>query len=351
MIRSSRRGSRAAALIVLAAAITGAVPAGAHSPDPVFGGPLYAQNQELKFRWRAGQVPPAAMQLAIRQGAADANATRNSRAATFVSDPAGASWISYGLNVACGVNGLACFSRLGAPNSFTMSFRENGHRYDWGILRWCEMTGRPNGCFDARNSALDEFGHVEILTHHVNFADESDFLDAVVQTIQRVKPEVGYDAHVFGRCDIASLQRKYDMLNWASKYSTCLDLATTLTLSAPSFVNYGANVPLTATLTVVDLDAYERLGGNPVSSRTITVQRRPPGGAAWTSIGVMSAAAAAGTYTFVAPSQTTTAEWRAVFGKPAGEGLKGDNSPIVGVTVSSCRTAPCPQSVPPGATE
>jgi hypothetical protein len=265
----------------------------------------------------------------------------------FTPDPAGTSWINYGLDVACGVNGLACFSRVGAPNSFTMSFRENGHRYDWGVLRWCEMSGRPDGCFDARNSALDEFGHVEILTHHVNFADESDYRDAVVQTIQRVKPENGYDAHVFGRCDVASLQRKYDMIDMSSKYSTCLDLATTLTLSAPGWVTNGSNVPFTATLTVVDAAAYERLGGNPVSSRSVTIQRRPIGGA-WASVGVMTPAAAAGTYSYTAPSQMTTFEWRAVFTKPAAEGIRGATSPVVQVTVSSCRTPPCPQSVPAG---
>jgi hypothetical protein len=344
MNRSSRRTFLG--VILTAAAVAGAVPAAAHGPDPVFGGVLYAQNQALRFRWKAGQEPPVAMQAAILQGRADANATRNSRAATFHHDPLGSSWINYGLDVACGVNGLACFSRLGAPNSFTMSFRENGHRYDWGILRWCEMTGRPDGCFDARNSALDEFGHVEILAHHLNFADQSDYRDAVVQTIQRVKPRDGYDAHVFGRCDVASLQRKYDMLDWAAKYSTCLDLATTLTISAPAEVPYGANIPFSATLTVVDLAAYERLGGNPVSNRTITVQRRPPGAVGWLSVGTMVAAGGPGTYTFNALSQRATQQWRAVFTKPAGEGLRGDTSPVITVTVAACRTA-CPLSVQP----
>ena len=344
MIRPSRRPARAA--IALTFALASVAPAAAHSPDPVFNGPLFAQNQDVRFRWKAGQAPPAAMQAAILAGAADANATRNSRAATFRFDAGGASWINYGLDVGCGVNGLACFSRLNAPDSFTMSFRENGHRYDWGVLRWCEMSGRPNGCFDARNSALDEFGHVEILTHHVNFADESDYVDAVVQTIQRVKPEVGYDAHAFGRCDVASLQRKYDMLNWTAKYSTCLDLATTLTLSAPSWVTYGANVPFTATLTVTDLPEYERLGGNPVSGRAIAMQRRAPGAAVWAPFGSMTATATAGTYTFTAPSQNTTFEWRAVFAKPSGEGLRADISTTISVVVSACRTPPCPQLVP-----
>jgi hypothetical protein len=333
---------------VTAAAITtlagGAFPATAHSPDPVLGGALFAQNQQVFFRWKAGQEPPAVMKETIRVAADDANISRNSRSAMFFVDPAGTSWINYGLDVACGVNGLACFSRVNAPNSFTMSFRENGHRYDWGVLRWCEMSGRPNGCFDARNSALDEFGHVEILTHHVNFADESDYTDAVVQTIQRVKPEVGYNAHAFARCDVGSLQRKYDMLNWVAKYSTCLDLATTLALGAPSAVPYRANVIFTATLTIVDLAEYERLGGNPASNRAVTLQRRVPGDLVWAPVGAMTPAAAAGTYTYTAQSQTKTFEWRAVFTKPAGEGLRADSSQVLTVTIQPCRTPPCPQS-------
>jgi hypothetical protein len=34
-----------------------------------------------------------------------------------------------------------------------------------------------------------------------------------------------------------------------------------------------------------------------------------------------------------------------VFAKPAGEGLRADTSPVVSVTVSSCRMSMCPQLV------
>ena len=205
----------------------------AHSPDPYLAGALFAQNQDVRFRWRAGEAPPAAMQAAIKAAAADANRSRLSRAATFTSDAAGASWINYGLNVGCGVNGLACFSRVNAPNSFTMSFREQGHIFDWGVLHWCQMTvNQPNGCYDAENIALDEFGHVEILNHHVNFGDDHDYLDAVVQTYSHIKPLVGWNAHAFGRCDVATLQRKYDLPLMTTAYSTCLDLATSAGITA-----------------------------------------------------------------------------------------------------------------------
>ena len=343
MIRSTRR--LAAAVVALAAIAASVAPVAAHSPDPVFTGALWAQDQIVHYRWRTGEAPPAAMQTAINAAAAAAGATRRSRAATFTPDAAGASWINYGLDVACGVGGLACFSRANAPNSFTMSFREQGHVFDWGRLRWCQLTYlQPDGCYDAENIALDEFGHVEILNHHVNFADEHDYLDAVVQTYSHTKPNVGWNAHVFGRCDVASLQRKYDMPNTSTKYSTCLDLATTLSIAASATsVGYYDNVTFTARLIVTDLAEYERLGGNPVSGRAVSIQRRVPFGA-WTTLATMTVGPGSGTYTFTALSLTGTADWRAVFPKPSGDGIRAATSPLVTVYVSGCTVAPCPLS-------
>ena len=71
--------------------------------------------------------------------------------------------------------------------------------FDWGTLKWCQSyASPPNGCFDVETIALDEFGHVEILNHHVNYADERDYEDAVVQTVSRAKPETGWNMHRFG---------------------------------------------------------------------------------------------------------------------------------------------------------
>ena len=64
----------------------------------------------------------------------------------------------------------------------------------------------------------------KVLNHHVNYADDHDYLDAVVQTYSRVKPQAGYNARAFGRCDVATLQLQYDVPSSAAKYSTCLDL-------------------------------------------------------------------------------------------------------------------------------
>jgi hypothetical protein len=277
-------------------------------------------------------VPPTGYQTAIKAAAADASATRGSQAATFAYASGASNLVGYGIGATCGSQGIACFSR-NAPTSFTMWMREQGHVFDWGSLRWCQAYATwPDGCYDVENIMLDEFGHVEILNHHANYYGDSDYTDAVVQTLSRAKPRTGWNAHAFGRCDVASLQVQYDMQGWGAKYSTCLDLATTLTLGAsPGSVGVGGTVTLTATLKVADNPAYSRLALNPVSLRVVTLQRRSPGGT-WTTVGSMPYGSASGTYAR-ALQLTSRTEFRAVFAKPADEGLRGVTSPIVTVAV------------------
>jgi len=337
---------RAAALLALCIAASAATSTQAHAPDPSLGGALWAQNQQLTFRWRSGAEPPAAIKTAIRNAANASNATRASKAATFTYSASGASPIGYGPGATCGVNGIGCFTRTAPDGGFTMWLREHGRVFDWGTLRWCQMVANPpNGCYDAETIALDEFGHIQILAHHVNYSDDRDYLDAVVQTFSRTKPKDGWNMHVYGRCDVATLQLRYDTTSATAKYSTCLKLDTTLTISAsPTSVAFGATTTLTATLKVAANDAYARLRGNPVSGRTVTLQRRAPGTTTWTAVGSMAAGSTAGTYTTAVKLQTA-AEFRAVFTKPSGEGLVGSTSSVVKVTVGSCTTS-CPLSAP-----
>jgi len=305
----------------------------AHGPDPVFSGGRYNQDQALPFSWRSGSVPASAYQTAIKAAAADASATRGSRAATFSYVAGASNLIGYGVGATCGVKGIACFTR-NPPTSFTMWMREQGHIFDWGSLRWCQAyTSWPNGCFDVENIMLDEFGHVEILNHHGNLSSGADYTDAVVQELSRTKPTTGWNAHSFGRCDVASLQMQYDMQGWGAKYSTCLDLATTLALSAsPTAVAKGGTTTLTATLKVADDSGYVRLALNPVALRTVTLQRRNVGTTAWTSVGSMAYGTTSGTYRTSLSLQART-EFRAIFAKPADEGLRAATSPLVSVSV------------------
>ena len=337
--------TRSLSVVVLAVAATVALAGStlAHGPDPVLAGKPFAQDQILKFGWRSGAEPIASVAAAIKAAAADATATRGSRAATFAYASTGPNQIGYGSGATCGVNGLACFSR-DAPNSFTMWLREQGHVFDWGTLKWCQAYKvAPTGCYDVETISLDEFGHVEGLDHHVNETDGSDYGDAVVQTYSRTKPKVGWNAHGFGVCDVATLQLVYDMTSWAAKYSTCNLLDTTLTLAAPTIAAYGAATTVTATLKVDADDTYQRLGGNPLSARTVTLQARAPGSTTWLSTGAMAGGAASGTYVKTL-TLTADIQLRAVFLAPSDEGLTGSTSATATIDVGACRTGACPQS-------
>ena len=118
----------------------------------------------------------------------------------------------------------------------------------WARLRlgqpqWCQMhSSPPNGCFDVETIALDEFGHVEGLDHHVNYADEHDYSDAVVQTVSRARPASGWNTHVrpVRHRDPPARIRRAEQRR--TKYSTCLDLSTVLSLTAaPASVAFGGD--------------------------------------------------------------------------------------------------------------
>ena len=349
MTPSRRPGRRISSLLLtlaLAAWIghPATAPTSAHAPDPILGAETFVQDDRLEYDWRTGAVPPALMRTAIHAAAEDVAQTRASRAALFVYDADGGSPIGYGTGT-CGVNGLACFTR-NAPHGFTMWFREHGRVFDWGTLKWCQMyTTAPNGCYDVETVALDEFAHVEGLGHHVNYADERDYTDAVVQTLSRTKPKDGYNMHVLGVCDTATLQIRYDIPGASSRYSTCLDVATVMSLTrSASSVAYGGTVTFTASLRVVTDTAYGRLSGNPVSQRAVRLQRRPIGGGTWTSIATMSPTSPTGSYA-VALRLYGSAEFRAAFSTPTTEGLRGDSSSGVTVSVAPCAGTKCPLPV------
>ncbi len=337
----NRSNAGRAICFALALLVTIAVPVVAHAPDPTFSSGAIEQDLELAFRWRTGSEPPATLRTAILAAAQDVTESRRSRAATFVHAATGPNPIGYGAGATCGVNGIACFTRT-LPASFTMWFRAQGHVFDWGTLKWCDAyTTPPNGCYDVENVALDEFGHIEGLAHHVNFADDRDYLDAVVQTYSRTKPRDGYDAHKFGPCDTAALQRLYDIQTTWQNISQCLDLGSNLVIDAePTSLLRGQSATLTATLRIADVSSYGRLANNLLSKRIVTLERRIAGSTTWSTVGTM-VAGASGTYVLTTTVSSTT-EYRAIFNAPSDEGLRADTSPIVKVTVTGCTRPPCP---------
>jgi hypothetical protein len=332
----------AAAILTIA---TGSV--AAHGPDPLLGGNRWAQDQVVPYQWRSGQVPPAWMAAAIDAAAADTNLTRASRAATFTRSASAASLIGYGEPTSCSAAGIACFDRVGAPSSFKMWFRAHGYVFDWGALRWCQgLSTIADGCFDVETIALDEFGHVEILGHHTNLADGSDYLDAVVQTVSRARPNTGWQVHAFGRCDTARLQLEYDRPSPRALFSSCLAIPTATTLSASSTTVWiGGSTQFIASLTTTSATANRSLASDPVSGRVVSLQRRTVGAGSWTTVGSMvQSTSTEGRYVLTV-SPTRTYEWRATFSAASGDGVVGSSSGVVKVTVSGCSGSGCPSRV------
>ncbi len=320
-----------------------------HSPNPWMGGSAWSPDQAVGYRWKAGAVPPSWLQAAFSAAAADSNATRASKAASFALDPSGASTVAYNPSSMCTTGALACIDRTGVPSSFGITFRRQGYVFQWGKLNWCQaFTTGPNGCFDVENIALDELGHAQGIGHHVNYAGDTDYADSVVQTFSRQKPAPGYNTHAYGRCDVALLQLSYDMRTWSAPYSTCLALATTLALgAAPTSVTSGGAVTFTATLAVAATSAYQKLSANPVTARTVRLQRRLPGATGWSDVAVMPTGPASGKYA-ITVNPTATADWRAVFSRPPGEGLLGSTSGTVTIEVTSGGGPGCPPQCPTG---
>lgn len=353
MNRPSRiaRGAPIALLVaaLVAALVARAGPAAAHSPDPLLGTTPWAQNQVVQYMWASAQVPPPWASSNIDLGAADSEATRNSQAALFERTGSAASRIAYGGSNPCPSYGIACMNRSGVPISFGMWFRPHGTALDWGTLRWCQaQSTATNGCYDIRRVALDEFGHVEMLGHHVNYADESDYLDAVVQYAGRSRPKEGWNTHVYGRCDVARLQLEYELIDAGDPVSTCLSLSTTLTIAGdPTYVAFGGSTRITGELEIAVATAAKRLSGDPLSRRSVTLQRRDLGATTWSSVATMGwVAGSDGSYaTTIKP--TATADYRLSYDASPYEGLRDSTSAVLRVAVGA---APCSLAGATGAT-
>lgn len=324
-----------AILGVLATLIGQASFVSAHGPDPLLGTTPWAQNQVVEYEWKSGQEPPTWAASNIDLGAADSGASRGSKAALFRRDESAVSQIAYGGPHPCPSYGIACMNRSGVPVSFGMWFRPHGAVLDWGTLRWCQAQSTPtNGCYDIRRVALDEFGHVEMLNHHVNYSDERDYLDAVVQYAGRSRPKAGWNTHVYGRCDVARLQLEYELLRSEDPVSTCLSLATSLSIAAdPASVVAGASTKVTGELEIAVATAAKRLSGDPLSRRTITLQKRSIGSTTWVVIGTMApVSGSAGSYWYTLRPDAS-ADYRLGFDASPSEGLKDSMSTYIRITV------------------
>jgi hypothetical protein len=305
----------------------------ADTPTPA-SGPTWAANQSVPYRWKSGIEPPNWLRPAINAAAQDSNNTRASRAAVFSYEAGATSWIGYTADIP--TTYAVGYAVRNVPDSYNIRLRPHGTVLDWGTLKWCQFYDNPpNGCYDAELITLHEFGHVQTLGH----VDESlgePWLDSIMHAGPRTKAKIGWNEHRFGRCDVARLQIRYRALNASTPYSTCLSLDTSLTLStSTTSVDYQGLVTFTANLSVSDSVSYARLQGEPLSGRTVLLQRRTPGTTSWTTHAQMAGTSTAGRYVY-SITAATTYEWRARFARPDTEGLLAASSSVVKVSVKAC---------------
>ncbi len=333
---------RTGAMAVVAALVAFALATGATqatSPTPASGA-TWAANQRVEYRWREGAEPPAWIRGAINAAAVDSNLSRGGRAATFAHGEDGPSWIGYMDDVPSTY--AIGYTVRHVPNSFTIRLRPQGYRLDWGTMRWCQFyDDPPAGCFDVELVTLHEFGHVQTLGH-ADESDVADWLDTVMHAGPKSKAKIGWNAHAFGRCDVARLQIRYEALTADTPYSTCLALPTELSLSASaSSVEAGSSVTFTARLKIANDAIYPNLAADPLDGRTVVLQRRLPGSSGWTSVAQMQAAGGESGRYAKSLAVNATYEWRARFDIPLDDGVTASSSaPTLVTTVPACRPAP-----------
>ena len=261
---ATRARHRVVIAVAAAALATGGVcgPALAHGPNPLLGsGTRWNRDQIVGYQWDPNGAPPAWAAAEIDAAAEDIEQSIRSRAATFRRVSSSENRIYYGILVPCSSYGIACMDRTGVPDSFLgMWFRPHNYPFDWGTLKWCQaMSTMANGCYDVENVALDEFGHMELLGHHVNYSDERDFTDSVVQFAARNRPNTGWNQHSLGRCDVGRLQLEYSLQSSWDAVSSCLTLGTSLTIGGPTSVSTGGSVRITGTLKLASASAAREL--------------------------------------------------------------------------------------------
>lgn len=306
-------------------------PAGAARPVPAFAAGGWAQNKVLSFSWATGQVPPKWARSGLVSGAADATDSSRSQSPTFRYRSWAYNTVRYGPSFPtfCRL-GIACASR--AMPAWAVWIRPHGTDFSWGTLRWCERTN-TDGCFDLRRVMLHELGHIAGLNHPSTAGFTLAPYATVMHAITPARPKPASRRHVFGRCDVATLQELYDLPGSKALVSSCNNVVTVLRLSASqSTIAAGDSVQLVAMLKVADRTEYGRLGGRKLAARTVKLKYRTAGSDQGWSTLWMRPAAAPGRYRATI-SPRATWEFKAVFPAPADEGLRFSGSNIVKVKV------------------
>lgn len=338
---SRHRGRTSGALaaimgVVLATTLCGSV--SATPPTPASGAIWETGN--LEYRWGTGMEPPSWLRPALHAAADDASVTTKAGTPNFTFDVGGAGWIGYTEDIP--TDYAVGYAVRNVPTGFGIRLRPHGYALQWGTLRWCQYYDGtpPNGCYDAEMITLHEFGHVLTLGHP-NEDTVTDWADTIMHTAPKTKAKAGWNAHEFGRCDVARLQLRYEAASPLARISTCLNIDTSLSLavSPGTTIDYGSSASVSAVLRMTSASYADSLAGDPLSGRAVWLQRRPIGATSWVDLAQMSAGTDPGRYVRTLPIYASY-EYRARFRAPDNEGLGAATSNILRISVAD----PCVSS-------
>ena len=248
-------------------------------PGPALSGGLFGQNQVLGSAGAPARSRPPPSRPRSRPPRPTPTRPAPRRPRRSPTTPAAPTRSATAPGATCGVNGLACFTR-DAPNGFTMWLREQGHVFDWGTLKWCQAYTTPAERLLRRRDDRARRVRARRGPRPPRATTPTTRTTATPSS----RPSRGRSrrrlehARRSGAATWRPSSSSTTCTAWTAKYSTCLDLATVLTLAASSTVDRRRR------LGDVDRDAQGRLdsvptasGGNPIGGRTVTLQRRAAG--------------------------------------------------------------------------
>lgn len=324
----ARAGWRVAIIAVaVVAALVG--PGFTHAHAPTSGLAHYAQNASELFDWGVGTDGASALWIRteLRAAASGFRTSNNSASPTFVEDDTIERNRWY-FRPRSQLNTIEC------PNNVfyvaCSSYDTNGqwdfiNLADNADVRFClepPAVSPSSDCHDVQRVALHELGHIAGLSRKNDPPAGVDKHSAESQSysvMQLNTPKAaagGWATHSMQECDILALQLDYDVQNSAGSYPWCVDhipgetnadgLFSSTTRSAASYSTCLGQVLTTqGRLALKTTSSYGLISNNPLTSRTLRFDRRPPGGT-WTPNVTSTTASNASGYNWVRTWSTTS---------------------------------------------
>ena len=224
-----------------------------------------------------------------------------------------------------------------------------------GDSHWYEHPSATGTLYLLERAALHEaFHNVLDIPNH----DPQSTSVTIMQAVSPRQALAGWFTQTILDCDEAAAQLEYDVKTPAGAYSNCYDhipnhgttgLKTALNVTSLDTTKcIGQSVTFNGQLTVgSDTTNYKTLSGNPLGSRTVTLERAPIGSSSFTSYATTTTGSTSGAYSVSATSSTAGSwQFRVRYGGQSGQGLDARYS--TQTLTASWTTIGCPTFADPG---